>query len=126
MPGFERALVDAGYRKYGDDGANLVKRYWVNHIDNEYTQFMQYLYQSSVTRGASQFAVRAGLKKADGNLVTQVEADQAKVTIPEDYLSEAFMKRQTRSLLLSFVVGATLGTTVLIGGAHYLKQVYKH
>lgn len=25
---FERALIDAGYRKYGDYGVNLVKNHW--------------------------------------------------------------------------------------------------
>ena len=40
LPKFEQVLIDAGYRKYGEDGVSLVKRYWVNHIDNEHTQFI--------------------------------------------------------------------------------------
>ena len=33
----EKVLIEAGYKKYGEDGANLVKRYCVTHLDNEQT-----------------------------------------------------------------------------------------
>ena len=73
---FDRVLIESGYRKYGNDGVDLVKHYWVNHIDNEHTQFVQYLYQKSIFLRQSQFIVSPGAIKADGTPTTKIEADQ--------------------------------------------------
>ncbi len=33
----EKVLIEAGFEKYGEDGANLVRRYCVTHLDNDHT-----------------------------------------------------------------------------------------
>ena len=51
LPKQEQILINQGYQKYGEDGANLVRRYVVSHKDTEYTQFMRYLVAAGTQTG---------------------------------------------------------------------------
>ena len=53
----DKMMVEAGYRKYGEDGVNLVKRYCVSSYDNENTQFFRYLYERGVKDETNYFVV---------------------------------------------------------------------
>ena len=58
--------------------------------------------------------------KADGSPVTQIEADQANTVIPQDYLTQAYFQRQSKTLLFAYVGGMTLGVCGIGGVAIYL------
>ena len=98
----DKYLVEQGYRKYGEDGVNLVRRYCVSHIDNENTQFIQYLYQQSQILGQNLFEMHPGIDK--------------------DYCSDAYYSRITKEQLFSFLGGVCTGTAVVFGLAFYCQK----
>ena len=86
-------LIDKGYRKYGDEGVELIKHYCVQHIDNNNTQFLRYLAERSDKERKNLFKVQPTTLKQDGSEVTQLEADHLNTTIPSDYFSIAYFSR---------------------------------
>ena len=98
----DKYLVEKGYQKYGEDGVNLVKRYCVSHIDNENTQFVQYLYYQSQKIGTNLFETHPGFDK--------------------DYGSDAYYSRLQKEQLFSFVGGVFMGTAFVFGLAFYSQK----
>ena len=44
----EKIVLESGYRKYGEDGVAMVKRYVLTSKDDVNTQFFRYLYQRGI------------------------------------------------------------------------------
>ena len=117
-------MIDRGYRKYGEDGAALVKTYCVAHCDNQNAQFVRYLAERSKYERKNLFKVHPGTFKKDGGEVSQVEADQMNTSIPSDYFSMAYFNRQTKSQMMTYFIGCTFGGLLVCAGGLINQRMY--
>ena len=117
----EKIVLESGFRKYGEDGVAMVKRYVLTSQDDVNTQFFRYLYQRGIQEGKNYFKYTPGLPKQDGKILTQDEADEENAKLASDYLSPGHFHRLTQKVLLYYLLGSSLSLSILLGAAVFFK-----
>ena len=122
MSNFDKDLIEKGFLKFGEDGVSLAKRYCIITVDNETTQFVNYLVLKGAESGENLITVKPGMINQDGEPVSEFEADEVNAEIPQDYLSDLYFHRMSKGLLKSYVAGMGIAGMFVASGAAYMTK----